>query len=105
MMGDALIFCASAEPGVPGIGWHRDRPTGGVGPDGKTPDSSEAAERRRWRAFEQAHAAHVAGRPRMVIAWHLALVDDCSLECVPGSHYKYRTAAELAAMRNKEIRT
>ena len=40
----------------------------------------------------------MAGKPRLVIAWHLALVDDCSFECVPGSHYQFRTPAQHAAM-------
>lgn len=34
----------------------------------------------------------------MVIAWHLALVDDCSFEVVPGSHHQYRSDAQAAAM-------
>ena len=65
---------------------------------GEEVDDSEEAERQRWRYAEAAHAAHVAGKPRLVIAWHLALVDDCSFECVPGSHYQFRTPAQHAAM-------
>jgi len=77
MMGDCLIFTSPNVPAVPGIGWHRDIQVGAAGyrqPDGKASDDSEQAERRRWQYAQEAHAAHVAGAPRLVIAWHLALV-------------------------------
>ena len=102
MMGDCLIFTSPDVKDVPGIGWHRDIQRGAAGfrqpDDGEPLDDSEESERDRWRYAEGAHAAHVAGKPHLVVAWHLALVDDCSFECVPGSHYQFRTAAQHAAM-------
>ncbi len=101
MMGDCLIFTSPNVPDVPGIGWHRDIQQGAAGyrlAPGETLGDDETAERQHWRYAEEAHAAHVAGKPRLVIAWHLALVDDCSFEAVPASHYKFRTASQQAAM-------
>lgn len=101
MMGDCLIFTSPDVEGVPGIGWHRDIQQGAAGyrlAPSESADNSEVSERELWRYAEEAHAAHVDGRPRLVIAWHLALVDDCSVECVPQSHYEFRTAAQQAAM-------
>ena len=104
MMGDCLIFTSPDVPSAPGIGWHRDIQHGAAGydqpplADGEKIDGSETAERQRWQRAEGAHAAHVAGAPRLVIAWHLALVDDESFEVVPASHYQWRTAAQHACM-------
>ena len=70
------------------LGWHRD-----VGSEGR--DLSEEAELEFLRL------------PRDECRWELALVDDTSLELVPGSHLRYRTETEWDTMsggRDEELR-
>ena len=59
--------------------WHRD--------DGLRYDQAEEPEMEYLR------------RLRSGCRWELALVDDCALGLVPGSHRRYRTAEEIEAMK------
>ncbi len=62
------------------FGWHRDM---------ETPDGTEAEE------------LAALNRPLLGLRWHLALVADCCLMVVPGSHHRSRTARERECLVNR----
>ncbi len=85
-LGGVLIFTNPHDVDW-GFGWHRD-----IGKEAR--DGTEEVE------------MAVLNRPKMGLKWHLALVDDDSLQLVPGSQRRYRTPFErecLLQTRNANI--
>ena len=108
---DFLIFCDPPE----GYSqrWHRDIRWYGAGGD-----FSEAGQRARWEEIQAGPggawargAPHVSGHNDYMVEnggaqlrWQLALVDmpDCGVDYVPGSHRRFRTSTEEAALLRGE---
>jgi hypothetical protein len=79
-LGDVVLFTNPHNADF-GFGWHRDFGQNET-------DGTEQVE------------LEILNRPMTSLKWHLALVDDACLMCVPGSHRRYRTACERERMHH-----
>ena len=103
---DATVFCSPPEADF-SEGWHRDvRWHGGKNylqqeTDRQLPDTSEAAERKRWAELQaEFHLRRRGNNGGDEVAMFLALAPDQGChEIVPASHLAWRSAEERSVLR------